>query len=284
MILIIDSGATKTDYALISANKTLFRFANEGINISYTNDAKVDTIVNQFYQALPKKYEKQIQQILFYGAGCGKVANAERIDRILQSFFPDTKVSVHSDLLGACRALCGDEAGWVGILGTGSSSCYYDGRKIVYVAPSLGYLLGDEGSGTHLGKLFLTAYLSKQLSSEVQNRFEQTFQIDTVAIIDKLYRQPFPNKFLSSISPFLLKNVNMPEIATICHNSFNEYLEKTLHFLMPHISQKELNLMGSVAFHYREIISEIAKKHGIVVRKVIKAPLECGKWRVENAE
>ena len=280
MILIIDSGATKTDYALISADKTLFRFANEGINISYTDDAKVDTIVNQFYQALPKEYEKQIQQILFYGAGCGKVANAERIDRILQSFFPDTEVNVHSDLLGACRALCGNEAGWVGILGTGSSSCYYDGNEIVYIAPSLGYLLGDEGSGTHLGKLFLTAYLSKQFSAEVQNRFEKAFQIDTVAIIDKLYRQPFPNKFLSSISPFLLNNIELPEIATLCRNSFSEYLEKSLHFLTPYISQKELNLIGSVAFHYSEIISEIAKEQGIVIRKVIKAPLESGEWKI----
>ena len=274
MILIIDSGATKTDYALVSAGKALFRFANEGVNISYTDDERVGAIVSQFHQALPQEYTGQIQQIFFYGAGCGKPTNAERVAKVLQSFFPDTQVNVHSDLLGACRALCGDESGWVGILGTGSSSCFYNGKEIVYIAPSLGYLLGDEGSGTHLGKLFVTAYLSKQLSPEIQSRFEQEFQVDAVAVIDRLYRQPLPNKFLSSVSPFLLKNIALPEIADICQHSFCEYIEKSLHFLTTYISQKELNLMGSVAFHYREIISEIAKKHGVVVRKVIKNPLE----------
>ena len=274
MLLIIDSGATKTEYALSLHGEIVFRFVNEGININYRLDEEVHAILTEFIAALPKDFHSQIHHLFFYGAGCGRQANAERLSKILEQLFHFASVTVYSDLLGACHALCGRQKGWVAILGTGSSSCYYDGENITFMAPSLGYMFGDEGSGTHLGKLFLAAYLSDSLPQGVKKDFEEKHQLSAMTVLNRIYQQALPNRFFSSFAPYLLENMHIPEISEICSSSFHEFIEKQIRYHPENIPVKELNLIGSIAFYFRKLISKVAEKHGVVIHKTIISPTE----------
>ncbi len=271
--LLIDSGATKTDYLLLSVRgEALFRFKNRGINISYVTDGELYAVLQECKGELPPN--NMPEQIIFYGAGCGKDFNAERVSIALSHLFPDTLVTVYSDLMGACHALCGANQGWVAILGTGSGSCFYDGEKIVAMPPSLGYMLGDEGSGTHLGKLLLTSYLEKKLPSPLHQQLEHQYSISVPIVMEELYRKPFPNKFMSAFAPFMLSNIENPHILSLCENSFSSFIRKQLDLLAPDFYPENLHLTGSIAFYFQHVIKNVAKKMGVSVTKVVPAPIE----------
>ena len=270
--LIIDSGATKTEYLLTIGKKILFRFKNRGINISYTDDNEVYTILNECIEVLPP--ENMPDEIVFYGAGCGKNFNSQRVSAILHCLFPNSTIRVYSDLMGACHALCGKNSGWVAILGTGSSSCIYDGEKIVSTSPSLGYMLGDEGSGTHLGKLLLTDYLEGKLPDGLRQQLESQYQLTVPIVMEQLYRKPFPNRFMSSFAPFIFENIDNQYLLSLSESSFHTFFTKQLHYFAPDFQPVELNMTGSIAFYFQSIIKNVAKKFGISITKTIPAPIE----------
>jgi len=270
--LIIDSGATKTEYLLVTGDKILFHFKNDGINISYTNDDEVFAILNECQNLLPK--ESIPDEIVFYGAGCGKSFNNQRVSTILHRLYPNSLTRVYSDLLGSCHALCGKESGWVAILGTGSSSCIYDGKDIVSIAPSLGYMLGDEGSGTHLGKLLLTSYLEGKLPNTLRQQLETQYQLSVPEVMERLYRKYFPNRFMSSLSPFMIENINNQHVLSLVESSFHAFFTKQLHYFSSDFQLSELNMTGSVAFYFQNVIQNVAKKFGISVTKTVAAPIE----------
>jgi len=270
--LIIDSGATKTEYLLVTGEEILFRFKNRGININYVEDDEVFAILSECWKLLPQ--EEMPEEIVFYGAGCGKNFNSQRISVILHHLFPNRCIHVYSDLMGACHALCGKKSGWVAILGTGSSSCMYDGEKIVSIAPSLGYLLGDEGSGVHLGKLLLTSYLEGELPDKLRQQLEAQYQLSVPIVMEQLYRKPFPNRFMSSLAPFMIENIDNQHILSLSEHSFHAFLTKQLHYLLPDFQPSELNISGSIAFYFQAVIKNVAKKLEISVTKTVPAPIE----------
>ena len=269
---IIDSGATKTEYLLTNGKEILFRFKNRGININYTDDTEVCHILDECRKLLPA--ENLPKEIIFYGAGCGSALNRQRISAILHRLFPNSSIFVYSDLTGACHALCGKEAGWVAILGTGSSSCMYDGEKIISTAPSLGYLLGDEGSGAHLGKLLLTAYLEGELPDGLRKQLETQYQLTVSVVMEQLYRKPFPNRFMSSLAPFMLENSDNQHILSLLESSFHTFFTKQLHFFTPDLRPVALNMTGSIAFHFQSILKNVAEKVGVSIIKVVPSPME----------
>lgn len=275
MQLIIDSGATNTTCILLQDGDILVRFVSAGINISYTEDDTVSKILESCKKTLKAYSQKEIEEIYFYGAGCGKRKNADRLSGLLSGIFPHAVVYVYSDLLAACHALCGEKPGWVAILGTGSSCCLYDGETILHTAPSLGYFLGDEGSGTHLGKLFIISYLSGQLPKDMSNKFEAAYQTDHVDIMERIYREAYPNKFLASLPPFLLQNSGNASIGSLCRESFTLFFrQQILHFREQYHNGELLNLMGSIAFHFKDIISEAAKENGVRIGRIMADPIE----------
>ncbi|MDR3046354.1 MAG: hypothetical protein LBU51_01915 [Bacteroidales bacterium] len=272
MHLIIDSGATKTEYLFTDGNSVLLRFANRGFNCNYVEDDEIRNILVGFVTVLSRAIEQLPEKISFFGAGCGNTVNAERIRSILKTIFPINCITVDSDLKSACIALCNQDAGWIGILGTGSSSCFYNGNEIVEITPSLGYLLGDEGSGTHIGKLFVAKYLENAWEDTVRISFEKEFQIDRNSVLQKLYQQPNPNRFLSSIAPFLLQHIDNEMIKGICYDAFEQFFQKQSRYFQHHYT--EISLSGSIAFYFQDIIAEVAQKQNICLKKIIASPMD----------
>ena len=272
MLLIIDSGATKTEYYLTENGEVLYRYINGGINVNYTDDEEIKKILDEFISSLQLPSNLTVDKIVYYGAGCANDKNSKRIKILLKQFYSDAEIVVYSDLLAACHALCGKNAGLVGILGTGSSSCLYDGNGIIEMAPSLGYLLGDEGSGTYLGKLFLTAYLQNQFHPELKNNFETKFKLTPAKIIHNLYQNPYPNRFMASFAPYISEHLDDFFLSQLCIQAFAAFFKSQI-FYYPDYRNYQLNLLGSIAKSFKVIIEQTAAENGIQIGKIKASPM-----------
>ena len=271
MELFFDSGATKCDAILMDDSGRYLRHCTDiGINATYMSDGEMAQVLERLSSHTGTD---GIERITFSGAGCGNPDNAARVGALLKKLYPTATTEVISDLLGACRLLSGGATGLVAILGTGASACLYDGNRITAQAPSLGYLLGDEGSGTHLGKTLIQKYLRNELPPYIENALEQTYGIDKKETLRRIYREPAPNRFLASFAQFLGENRHDPFIHTLLYEAFTLFFQTQINPIRPH-NIYVLHMMGSVAFHFREIISEIAKKTGIDLGKTARSPLE----------
>jgi len=270
MKLIIDSGATKSEFLLLRNEEPDIRYKTAGININYCSDSFISTVFESFLAKY--KCRNKIFSLFYYGAGCLNPANAERVKLVLQPLFPKAEINVFSDLMISCHALCNDQKGYVGILGTGSASCNYDGKQIVDSAPSLGFMLGDEGSGTHLGRLFIQAYLRKMLSKKLVKDFETKFEINQNKVFAKIYQEPFPQCFFASIPPFLLKNIKNKDIFDLCCASFSAFF----FYQKQYYQQFHLPwyLSGSIAYYFKDIILQVAQRKSVGIRKIIQNPIE----------
>jgi glucosamine kinase len=272
MKLLIDSGATKSEFILMNEESQVHHFLTKGINPNYNDDQHIINVFDQFIQSLESINIQDIEEIIYYGAGCISEVNSARMHQLMQPVFSNKKIEVHSDLMAVCHALCGKEPGYIAILGTGSASCFYDGIKIADRAPSLGYFLGDEGSGTYIGKSFIQSYLKNRVPKEVVDAFETQFKITIPDVYTKVYRELNHQSFFGMIPHFLEHYLEIPEVKGIILNSFRDFF-----FAQTDYYQKEnieWNLSGSIAFHFSEIVHEAALKSGYKVKKIIKAPLQ----------
>ena len=238
--LIVDAGATKSNFVAVEDNVIVAQMLEKGINATYSEVSEI----MQIFSSVVAKFSQDlaISNVDFYGAGCAREQNASKISSLLQLYYPQSSVNVHSDLLAACRALSGNESSMVCILGTGAASCYYDGEKIAKRAPSLGYLLGDEGSGTNLGKRFLISYLNHSLPIKIKSDFENKFSVSEEIAIRKIYQEPHPNNFMASIPPFL-------------HDS------------------RVWNFTGSVAEHFKTQLYTAAVAENCKIGKIVANPM-----------
>ena len=269
--IIIDAGATKTEFVVMQGKELAHQFFATGINANYSTDEQIDKVFDHFVQSLPKEYLKPAQ-ITYYGAGCAGEQNAMRIAAVIAKYFTSASFKIYSDLMEACHALCGKQPGLVAILGTGSSSCLYDGAQIVKRAPSLGYLIGDEGSGTHLGKKLVSAYMMEKLPMYLLDEIEKTFDINPPKVIQRIYRKASPNKFFASFSPFIQKYVDDPVIKNLCKEAFAEFFDNQIGYY-DKMTYESVSLMGSVAFYFREVIEEVAAENNISLGTIIGSPM-----------
>ena len=269
--LFFDSGATKCDCILLDEQHRYVRhFTGKGINASYADDATIDAAMAQFAE----QTGSEVQEIVFAGAGCGNAQNAARVRKAIEAHYHATTVMVESDLAGACRLLGGGEPCMVAILGTGAAACRYDGQQIAEISPSLGWMLGDEGSGTHLGKLLITRYLQNDLSAACRTKLESTFGLDRSEVLRRVYRAPSPNLFFSGLAQFIGNNIEeFTELQILINHSFNQFFKEQILPLSGH-NTLPLHLMGSVAWHYRPFLEEAARQHNVTIGQVAASPLQ----------
>ena len=269
--LLADSGATKSEWALLGNGGVLEHFYTSGINVTYSSEEDIKQIVNIVVSRLSITPD-QLNELIFYGAGCANEYKTIHLKTILFHHFPNTNIRIYSDLIGACHALCGTNPGWVAILGTGSASCLYDGQQMTIATPSPGYLLGDEGSGTSLGKKLLKAYLMNQMSTELKKDFENKYQLSPTLVLEKLYRQPNPNRFMSSFAPYMMEQIENPFIHKICAQNFQEFIQLNLDYY-PDYKKYKLNILGSIAYHFRALITQVAAQNSIEMGLIEAAPM-----------
>ncbi len=267
MILIADSGLTKTDWCGINKG-SIFCIQTQGINPFHQPQETILAIL--YKELLPQLPVEPIEYIYFYGSGC-TLQKGKQLNSCLKKVFGEqTRTEVYSDLLGAARALCGHSSGIACILGTGSNSCYYDGEKIVDNVPPLGYIIGDEGSGAYMGKRLIADCMRKQLPENIRLAFNNEYQFTQEEIIQRIYRDPLPNRFLAGMMPFIVKFRHEPAMHKLIMESFGSFIIRNL---SQYPARVPVYATGSVAHYLQEEISEAMKLHGFTLMHIEKTPL-----------
>lgn len=271
MILLADSGSTKTDWGIVENGKLVKKIRTRGMNpFQMSEDEIAEEIKTSLVPELPSS---TIDNIYFYGAGCTP-EKQPIVERSLRKNLTVTGVcEVASDMLAAARGVCGHESGIACILGTGSNSCAYDGNKIVKNVSPLGFILGDEGSGAVLGKLLVGDILKNQMPKKVIDRFFEKYKLTSAEIIDRVYRQPKPNTFLASFVPFLGENISEPRIYNLVKESFRSFLRRNVR-QYDGWDRLAIGFNGSIAKIYREPLEEALKEEGMHLGRIVQAPME----------
>jgi len=272
MILIADSGSTKTDWRILDQNEVIAQTQTIGFN-PYYQDAY--SIANELKNNLLPLCTKEIKQVFYYGTGVTNEEKAGVIKNAILQVFPTCKqIEAQSDVVGAARAACGKTAGIACILGTGSNSIYFDGEKTGFQVPPLGFWLGDEGSGGHLGKSLLLSYLHKEMPLEIRTKFEEKYgAIDRLIVLENAYHKPFPNRYFASYSKFLFNNIKEDFCKNLVENCFLQFFEKYI-LKYPMCHETNVHFVGSVAFYYKDLLIKVAKTNNLIVGRILKTPID----------
>ncbi|MDR1742881.1 MAG: ATPase [Dysgonamonadaceae bacterium] len=267
-ILIADSGATKTDWCLTQNGTPLQRFYTKGISPVYQTEEEISTEIAE--HVFPQLHNETIDAIRFYGSG-NIPEKIPAVKNAIARSFPVEDIEVFSDLIAAAHALCGRQPGIACILGTGSNSCEWDGTTVTKQISPLGFILGDEGSGGALGKRLVSDALKNQLTPGLKEKLLLQFNLTTAEIIDRVYRQPFPSRFLAGLSPFLLENIGDESIRHIVESGFSDFFERNV--MQYDFRKNKVNFVGSIAWHYRAILKSVAEGKGIAIGKIEQSPM-----------
>ena len=271
MILLADSGSTKTDWGLVENGKLVKRLRTSGMNpFQMSEEAITEEIKTHLVPELPGTV---LDEVHFYGAGCTK-EKQPIVERALRANLTiNGECEVASDMLGAARGICGHKPGIACILGTGSNSCSYDGKNLVKNVSPLGFILGDEGSGAVLGKLLVGDVLKNQMPEAITKRFFEKYKLTSAEIIDRVYRQPKPNTFLASFVPFLEEIIDEPKIYNLVKESFRSFLRRNV---MQYDGWQTLPIgfNGSIAKIYKKPLLEALEEEGMHLGRIIQAPME----------
>ncbi len=271
MILIADSGATKCDWVLIDQHGKKKYFQTVGLNPYYVGPRDMESILSK--ELVPFIENKKVKEVFYYSAGCSSVYKCMTVEDTLERIFKNARLNIYSDMLGASRALLGDSKGIACILGTGSNSCLYDGNEIVENQPSLGYFFGDEGSGAHMGKLFIKDYLLGKLPKAIDGAFRKEHNYTRDNILDAIYNMPFPNRFLASFSSFYSSHLSNQYIFDLVGNSFREFFINQVEHYTDY-KKLPLSFTGSVAFYFKDILMEVALEFDLNIGKVLRTPID----------
>ncbi|OLY92822.1 BadF-type ATPase [Cnuella takakiae] len=269
LTLIADSGSTKAEWRLPAPRKK--SVYTQGISPYFLNTQQIVELLQA--ELLPQLKKAEVEQVYYYGTGCANPENAKSIKKALQTVFPQASITVDTDLMAAARAGCGHEKGLACILGTGSNSCYFNGKKITRNSPGLGYVLGDEGSGAYLGKKVLQYYLYETFDEELRARFDATFSTNRVDILDQVYKKPLPNRYLSSFTPFLAENRGHYMIENIIEDGLNDFFFQHLN-RFPEVWKYPVHFVGGVAWGFRDVVLELCKSYGFDAGRILKNPME----------
>ena len=269
MQLIADSGSTKVDWRAIKDDGSIVEISTEGINPVFITPEEVVKILSQ--KLLPV-IGPGVKNVYFYGAG---VVSPQLIATLSESFkkvFPESETFAASDVLAAARALCGHNPGIACIMGTGSNSCFYDGENIAKNVRAGGFILGDEASGGVLGKKLISDFIKGLLPAHIQAEFDKRYDLDYMKVVEKVYKQPMPSRFLASFAPFINEFIADPYMENLVNTSFDEFFKRN-------ISQYDyknhtVNFVGSIAFYFKDKLVAAAERNGMKVGRVLKTPIE----------
>ena len=271
MILIADSGSTKTDWVLLEEHGQSRSFKTSGINPYFLSKEEIKAIVNEDQGLIA--VADQVTALHFYGAGCTETLHIEQVDEAMRSIFTLSTVEVKTDMVGAARAVLGKRAGIAAILGTGSNSCTYDGENLVYSVPSLGYLLSDEGSGMYIGRLLIKSLLFGELSQVIRDAFDKHFGLTQADIITATLSKPMPNRFLASFCEFFAAYLDDPTVTDLAKQGFRDFMKVHV-AAYDNYENLPLGFVGSVAFFYQEPLREVVEEFGINDVTIIRSPIE----------
>jgi N-acetylglucosamine kinase-like BadF-type ATPase len=268
MIAIADGGATKCDWALVENGEIVERVKMTGINPFSVPEEQIRTTVKEEFLPVASRYD--ITHIWFYGAGCGMAG--ETVKRVLAYHFPSTEIVVGSDIEGAAMACCGDGDGIVCILGTGVSSMQVEGGKCTKRLPGPGYILGDEGSGTVMGKMLLSDFIYNQLPPHLLELFNQEYNTSLQEIVDRTYHKPAANRYFSSFTPFISRHIDEEYCQSIVRYNFERLAERSLS--QYDTDRLKVNFVGSVAAIFEEFLTEVLDKYGMTKGVIVRSPID----------
>ncbi len=272
MYIFADSGATKTRWLITDSSGTILKeFKSLGLNPYFWNSRDIfDEIKKNFPE---DEQEISVEKVFFYGAGCENHDKYQSLSDALETFFPVAIIYIYSDMLGAARALFNNKEGIAAILGTGSNSCVFNGHTVYRKTVTLGYILGDEGSGAHIGKLFIKKYLEGGFNEELTDKIKLETGATIETVKERIYSKPQPNKYLASFCNFVNDNLKEPEILNIVENTFRDFFK--MHIKpFPESKYLPVSFCGSVAFYFKDVLSKIANENNIKISQIIQDPLE----------
>lgn len=269
MILIADSGTSKTDWRVIHRDGKISQHRGVGFNPYYMT---AEEMAIQMRHDFLINLESEIEEIFYYGAGCAAPDRKAEVRQALRTIFPKAKIHVDHDLSAAARATCGHKAGIACILGTGSNSCDYDGNSILATRPAAGYILGDEGGGCYVGRKFLIDFIHEEMPEKIREAAIERFQITQNIIQDHVYRQPFPSRYMASFCRFITENKADPYCYRLFYNSFQDFFAKHVCKYTDY-RNKPVNFVGSIAYYNSDILRKAAADTGINVNIIIESPI-----------
>jgi len=272
MKLAVDSGSTKTDWGFFNTMQDLHIIKTQGLNPCHQPiDEIKDIIENELIKNIQSIDTGSVSEVFYYGAGCATETICAQMAAILSEFFPKAAISVDSDMLGAARALCGHAEGVACVLGTGSNSCLFDGKNIVDQVPSLGYILGDEGSSAALGRRLISDCLKRQLPESVSQEFMQRYSLTKDIIIENVYRKPLPSRYIAGFSPFLYEKRSIPEVHKLIIQCFSEFFTRNV--INYHKPWLPVHFVGSLANSFSVELTETAESLGMTIGKIEASPM-----------
>ena len=271
MILVADSGSTKTDWLLAKPQQEVQQFRTSGLNPYFLSEKEIVKVIQEQGRDLIA-YAADVTEIYFFGAGCSSPDRHEIVSNALSHFFPKAYISVDSDLLGSAYATCGHTKGLCCVLGTGSNISYFDGEQIFDGQHGLGYVLGDEGSGTWFGKLLITDFLYGNMPAEIHQKFNAAYHLDRETVITNVYQKPGGNSYLASFAKFLSDIRDTEYAQKIVKDGLAEFIETNIKSY-PQYNKYKCNFVGSIAYVFADELNELCKVSGVRVGKIIKQPI-----------
>ncbi len=269
MILVADSGSSKTDWMGYD-NGDVITFNTKGINPYFLNEQEIYKLLSKNEQLT--SYADKVKEIYFFGAGSSSPDKHEVVSNGLSLFFKKAFISVDNDLVGSIYATCGDEEGLSCILGTGSNISYFDGKHVHDSTHGLGYVLGDEGSGTYFGRKLVTSYLYGNMPADLGKIFAKTYDVNKENVITNVYQRPFPNIYLASLSRFMGDHLTHPFIIETLRTGFQEFVDTNI---KDYADYKSLNchFIGSIAYFYQQILKDVCAANEITVGNIYQKPI-----------
>jgi len=269
MIIIADSGSSKIDWRLLRTDGKIDQAHCAGFNPYYQ---PIEDLRKNIQEALVPIVKETVTKIFFYGTGVSSKKNQDLVRATFLEFFPKAEVEIEWDLVAAARALCGHEPGIACILGTGSNSCLYDGKKITGQVANLGWILADEASGASIGKKLLFDHLRNKMPAALSEQFQKRFPFTREEFLEKIYQGEKPSTFLATFSKFIFQHLKEPYCYNLVYNSFSEFFENNV---MAYEGYKNLKVhfVGSIAFYYSDLLRQVASDKGITVKNILETPI-----------
>lgn len=271
MLFIADGGSTKADWRVIDHQNNHTDYATIGFNpFFYTSEKVVEELQKSFINEAPVH---KAEKVFFYGSGCSDAYRKSILAEAFKEIFPNAEIVVEHDLLASARATCGDTPGVACIIGTGSNSALYDGKIITDNITNLGYLLGDEGSGTHLGKKLIRAYFYRELPKDLKDAFDDTYKLGKRDLLNKMYHGERSNVYLASFSRFLFDHREHPYAQQIVKRSFAEFIDRHVLKYEGH-QELPIHFVGSIAYYFSFILEELLEERKLHLGNIIKKPID----------
>ena len=268
MILIVDCGSTKAEWVALEGGEVQARFVTNGFNPNFCDEAIMAGIIKK---SLENVDNHNLSVVSFYGSGCGSATNQDKVKSLFKRFLTEADIEVYPDTLASCHALFGRKAGVACILGTGSNVCQYDGEKITKSAVSLGFMIGDEGSGCHIGKRLVHDYFLGLMPEDMRKRFAEKYNLDRESFLERIYQGEQPSKYLAEFTSFASENIDNEYVVNVLKDSFNEFIRI---YLTPCVQKGiPIGFVGSVAYHFQSILKQCLFAKGIKCEKIVKSPI-----------